>query len=401
MEVQNVSQTMGLTDYKNERLKQISKQIYSKVDKLQNPPKNLCDSVSKLICKLSVDAGFASGIHEILWCLLSAYYNNQTVILIPDWTKYFGRTPDVWERMFLSLFTTRSRENWNDIFQPLSTSCDYKDLPKDQLNAPERPNTVIDRKLMNELPKQFGSELMDILDGPNSWFHSQFVGYILRPQPRLEEFIKNFKKQINYRHPIVGIQVRRTDKISYGEALYYPISDYMVSVEDYFDKLELTQQVPQRLVYVASDDPSVLPQLIKQYPNYEFIGSTSNAKIAFSQTTRYSNESLWGILADVFLLSESDYIVCTFSSAICRLSYQLMRYKQLDASLQYRSLDVPFHYHHSLTPIRAVVYNHRPKSEEQWNLRIGDRLHERIRGRFTEWFDQSINGRVYDDIELV
>ncbi|CAG2173125.1 unnamed protein product [Oppiella nova] len=249
---------------------------------------------------------------------------------------------------------------------------------------------------MNQLPKQFGRDLMSLVDSPNSWFHSQFTGYIMRPQPRLQRFLNDFKKQINYRHPIVGIHVRRTDKLSYHEALYYPISDYMVSVKDYFHKLELTRQVSQRLVYVASDDPSVLPQLVKEYPNYEFIGSTSISKIAFSQTTRYSNESLWGVLADIFLLSETDYIVCTFSSTICRLSYELMRYKQLDASLQYRSLDVPFHYHHSLTPIRTAVYNHRSKSEDQWDLKIGDHLHERISGTHTEWFKQSVNGRGWD-----
>ncbi|CAG2176192.1 unnamed protein product [Oppiella nova] len=252
---------------------------------------------------------------------------------------------------------------------------------------------------MNQLPKEFGADLMSLVDSPNSWFHSQFTGYIMRPQPRLQRFLNKFKKQINYRHPIVGIQVRRTDKVSDREALYYPICDYMVSVKDYFDKLELTRQVSKRLVYVASDDPSVLPQFAKQYPNYEFIGSTSISKTAFSQTTRYSNESLWGVLADIFLLSETDYIVCTFSSAICRLSYELMRYKQLDASLQYRSLDVPFHYDFALTPIRTAVYNHRSKTSDEWDLRIGDHLHERLnenRPGWSEWFDQSINGRGWD-----
>jgi hypothetical protein len=102
-----------------------------------------------------------------------------------------------------------------------------------------------------------------------------------------------------------------------------------------------------------------------------------------------------------------------------------MRFTQRDASFQYRSLDVPFHYHHSLTPVRTAFYNHHAQSNDQWNLKIDDHLHERIRGRFTEWFDQAINGRgwdsyffasnsstqrfynlypiykVYDDIELV
>ena len=75
-----------------------------------------------------------------------------------------------------------------------------------------------------------------------------------------------------------------------------------------------------------------------------------------------------------------------------------MRFKQKDASFQYRSLDVPFHYHHSLTPVRTAFYNHLPKSDDQWRLKIGDHLYERIRiqNKKTEWFDQAINGRGWD-----
>lgn len=315
MEIEKASKSLQIDESKYWRLSKISNLIQSKINKLQNPPKELCSKVPKMVCKLHPDAGFASGIHEILWCLLSAYYKNQLVILIPDWTKYFSRTPDVWERLFLPFFT-RSREHWNDIFLPLSSTCNYTDLPSNQLHEIPRPNSVIARKLMNFLPKNIGPDLVDLLDNPNSWFHSQFVGYIMRSQPRLKEFIENFKREINYRHPIVGIQVRRSDKLTYAEALYYPLSDYMIYVKDYFDKLELTERVYQRLVYVASDDPSVLPKLVKEYPKYKFIGSTSIAEIAVSQTTRYSNASLWGVLSDIFILSESDYIVCTFSSAV-------------------------------------------------------------------------------------
>ena len=78
-----------------------------------------------------------------------------------------------------------------------------------------------------------------------------------------------------------------------------------------------------------------------------------------------------------------------------------MQYKQLDASFKYRSLDVPFHYHHSLTPIRTALYNQIPISKNQWLLKIGDQLHEKInrngnRVNKTEWFHQAINGRGWD-----
>ena len=409
--MERAAQSLFADHLKDSRLRAISEKIAFKIEHLQNPDQSICHLVPKLICTFGVDAGFASGIHEILWCMISAYHANRTVILIPDWTKYFGRYRDFWERTF-SL--SQTRENWNQIFKPLSSTCDYKSLPKDQLKAEEKPNNVIHRKLMNQLPKEFGKELISLVESPNSWFHSQFIGYILRPQPRLKQFLNRFKNTNDFKHPIVGIHVRRSDKL-FSEALYYPISDYMIHVKDFFDKLSLTVNNINRRVYVASDDPSVLIELKEKYPKYNFIGNSMISEIASKESTRYSNSSLWGVLTDVMMLSQTDYIVCTFSSAvssvtlilfiiligciickICRLSYQLMRFMRTDASFQYRSIDVPFHYHHSPTPVRTALYNHFPMSSDQWNLRIGDHLHERIRGRTTEWFDQSVNGRAWD-----
>jgi glycoprotein 6-alpha-L-fucosyltransferase len=90
----------------------------------------------------------------------------------------------------------------------------------------------------------------------------------------------------------------------------------MIHVKDFYDKLALTQKVDQRLVYIASDDPSVLSQFRAEYPGYEFIGNIEGSKSAEKHNTRYGNDSLWGALTDIYMLSETDYIVCTFSSAV-------------------------------------------------------------------------------------
>ncbi len=55
-----------------------------------------------------------------------------------------------------------------------------------------------------------------------------------------------------------------------------------------------------------------------------------------------------------------------------------MRYSRGDSSFSYRSLDVPFHYDHSLTPLRSAAYNHKSRSENEWNLKIGDKLYEKV-----------------------
>lgn len=74
-----------------------------------------------------------------------------------------------------------------------------------------------------------------------------------------------------------------------------------------------------------------------------------------------------------------------------------MQYYSGDASFKFRSLDVPFHYHHSLSPTRVAAYNHVAKSQNEWNLKIGDRMYEKLHPYYqTEWFLQAINGRGWD-----
>ena len=50
---------------------------------------------------------------------------------------------------------------------------------------------------------------------------------------------------------------------------------------------------------------------------YEFITDNSVSKMAESLRRRYSQDGLFGVILDVVMLSECDYIVCTFSSQVC------------------------------------------------------------------------------------
>ena len=61
-----------------------------------------------------------------------------------------------------------------------------------------------------------------------------------------------------------SIHVRRTDKLA-AEAAFHGIDEYMKYVAEYFDKLEMRQEVPVRKVFLASDDPTVLPEAKKKW----------------------------------------------------------------------------------------------------------------------------------------
>ena len=59
-----------------------------------------------------------------------------------------------------------------------------------------------------------------------------------------------------------------------------------------------------------------------RYPNYDVLGDPSLPKSA-GLSSRYSEDSLRGIIIDIYLLSLSDYLVCTFSS---QASYAISSY---------------------------------------------------------------------------
>jgi glycoprotein 6-alpha-L-fucosyltransferase len=304
---------------------------------------------------------------------------------------------------------------WGTFLKPLSSKCENDHILHSELEVVPNKNTVFERRLVNQLPKIFGPDLMKLIDSPVSWFHSQFIGFIMRPEPNFTNVLLDFKKSINFSHPIVGVQVRRTHRIP-GAIYHRP--DFMIHVKDYYEILELTQKINRRLVYISSDDPKVLNQFISEYPDYRFIGNIDGSKLVSNPETRYTKNSFKCILTDIYLLSETNYLVFLFSSGvslkkiknfrnislqlilflkICRLSYQLMRYSKGDESFSYRSLDVPYHYHHSLSPPRIATYNHKTNSHQQYKLKIGDRLYERFRPDYkTEWLDQAGEGRVWD-----
>ena len=55
--------------------------------------------------------------------------------------------------------------------------------------------------------------------------------------------------------------------------------------------------------------------ILCRYKNYEFISDQEISKSA-GLNSRYTENSLHGVVFDIQMLSESDYLVCTFSSQV-------------------------------------------------------------------------------------
>ncbi|EEC04309.1 hypothetical protein IscW_ISCW024155, partial [Ixodes scapularis] len=94
---------------------------------------------------------------------------------------------------------------------------------------------------------------------PFAWWYGQLMSYILRLQTTALKKISDFKTSSGYKHPIVGVHIRRTDK--HTEAAFHDVQEYMVQVEDYYAELSLTRRVEKKRVFVATDEPRVVDEI--------------------------------------------------------------------------------------------------------------------------------------------
>ena len=122
-------------------------------------------------------------------------------------------------------------------------------------------------------------------------------------------------------------QVYCLSKVLSKQFLRYQSLPFSIfQVEEYFQQLEirLGREMTTKRVYVATDDPKVLAECRKKFPEYEFLGDQAVAKSA-AVSSRYNLNSLRGIISDIYMLSQSEYIVCTFSSQVCRIAYEIQQ----------------------------------------------------------------------------
>merc|ERR1719264_897330 len=156
----------------------------------------------------------------------------------------------------------------------------------------EKENTPRPPFLPQAVPADLVERISRLHGDPIVWWVSQFLLYMLRPQPHLTDMLQSTVTGFGIERPMVGIHIRRTDKVG-TEAAFHPVEEYMKYVEEWFRHYELTHPLKTRRVYVASDDPKVLGQCRKKYPEIEFIGDQNVAKSA-AVSSRYTDSSLRG-----------------------------------------------------------------------------------------------------------
>ncbi|KAL1455011.1 hypothetical protein WDU94_009137 [Cyamophila willieti] len=363
--VKDLGSLQASDSFEGWRLKEsldLSDLVQRRLEYLQNPSD--CRTARKLVCNLNKGCGYGCQLHHVVYCFIVAYATQRTLIMKSKGWRY-------------------ARGGWEEVFEPVSKTCTSLEgasisswpghddtqvinLPVIDSISPRPPYLPL------SIPKDLEPRLSRLHGDPIVWWIGQILKYLFKPQPKTREFLNKYGEKINFQKPIVGIHIRRTDKVG-TEAAFHHVDEYMAGVEEYYKQLALTQTVNEKRVYVATDDPQVLTEIQEKYPQYKVLGDPSIALTA-SVGRRYSESSLMGIITDIHFLSNCDFLVCTFSSQICRVAYEYMNTMYPDASARYRSLDDIYYFGGQISRIHIAVLPHTPKDPSEMELVIGDRI---------------------------
>ncbi|XP_067011282.2 alpha-(1,6)-fucosyltransferase isoform X2 [Anabrus simplex] len=359
-DIKALSEADGYSAWREKEANDLSDLVQRRLQYLQNPPD--CSQARKLVCNLNKGCGYGCQLHHAVYCFMVAYGTQRTLILKSRGWRYH-------------------KAGWEEVFLPVSNTC-HDASGSSHSHWPGKPNTqVIDLPIIDSLsprspylplaiPADLAPRLTRLHGDPIVWWVGQFLKYLLRPQEATKTLLDEAQRRHGFERPIVGVHIRRTDKVG-TEAAFHPIEQYMSAVEEYFDLLEMRQPVPQRRVYLASDDPKVIVETKRKYPHYEILGDPVVAKTA-AVATRYSDSSLNGIIIDIHFLSMTDYLVCTFSSQVCRVAYEIMQTMYPDAADRFRSLDDIYYYGGQSAHNRIATIAHQSRSSSEMDLKVGD-----------------------------
>ncbi|XP_060584764.1 alpha-(1,6)-fucosyltransferase-like isoform X2 [Ruditapes philippinarum] len=296
---------------------------------LQNP-KN-CTAAKKIICKPNT-FGFGSGLHQVTLCLIVAYATHRTLILESKGWRYAAKG---WETVFLPI-STNCTSTMNNTVTHTTNLEKIKDKQAIQL-----PRLMLHVHPQNYFPFAIPDDLADRLERvhskPEIWWIGQFVDYLIRPNIDLKSYIHKQLDKLNIRRPIVGLHVRRTDKIN--EANYISLREYMKYADQWFNQ-HLINNTHTRYIFIATDEPNIIREAQQKYPNYTYVYHEDVINI--TKGVRYSTSSLKGVLLDVHTLVMCDFVICTMTSNVCRLVHELKESRDGTASERVLSLDVDY-----------------------------------------------------------
>ncbi|XP_052441865.1 alpha-(1,6)-fucosyltransferase-like [Carassius gibelio] len=382
-DLQDLSQADGAGDWRQKEARDLSSLVQNRISFLQNPQD--CSKARKLVCNINKGCGYGCQLHHVVYCFMIAYGTQRVLILESHNWRY---APKGWETVFRAVSDTctdrsgASSGHWSG--EAHDRDVQVVELPIVDSLHPRPPYLPL------AIPEDLAPRLQRLHGDPSVWWVSQFVKYLVRPQAWLEKEIQETCGKLGFKHPIIGVHVRRTDKVG-TEAAFHPIEEYMVHVEEQYQYMAQRGSVDKKRVYLATDDPSLLQEAKIKYPDYEFISDNSISWSA-SLHNRYTENSLRGVILDIHFLSQTDFLVCTFSSQVCRVAYEIMQTLHPDASAFFRSLDDIYYFGGQNAHNQIAIYPHQARTAEDIPLEPGDVIG--VAGNHWDGYSKGVNRKL-------
>nr|XP_045593700.1 alpha-(1,6)-fucosyltransferase-like isoform X1 [Procambarus clarkii] len=359
-DLRQLSEEDGWSSWREREARALSELVQRRLHRLQNPPD--CATAKKLVCSINHSCGLGCELHHLICCFMAAYGTHRTIVInSPAWSY--------------------SKSGWKDVFLPLSETCtSFSSDNTTDWPGREDSKTVlfigVDTQPKPEymplaVPSDISERVVRLYGDPAAWWLGQFVKYVFKLQPHMQEIISREEKSINFQHPIVGVHVRRTDKIL--ENGYHDLKEYMEQVEEYFDGLQIFNPNVTRRIYLASDEPAVYKEAKEKYPQYEILYHKKNVEVV-NNANRFTGASLRDFIVDIYFLSRTDYIVVTFLSNVGRLVYEVMHALGPDASSRFYSLDTPFLFVNQRDSFVKARFFHKSHRNEDVSVHPGQTL---------------------------
>ncbi|XP_052774805.1 alpha-(1,6)-fucosyltransferase-like [Mya arenaria] len=311
-----------------------------------------CNSTKTLTCLHVYGTGFGSFVHRNVFCLAAAIFSRRTMVINERSLKYFENHTHVYFPLKnlsnVHCLKRKSRRIFSD-----SDFAKHESLEDVSLRAVE--TSIVDPL---EIPAPFVNQIGIFHSYPPA-FWIGLLSNMLFEEDIFEKQLLKYMNILKFTSPIVGVHIRRTDKIQQHEARFHTLSEYIFHVANWYDAYEAVHGFTQRTVFLASDSPDVFEEAVKEYPNYTFIFNNQTLPTADSEDHKSMEElPLHGIVFDIQLLSRCEFIVCTMSSNVCRLAYELMQLHHGDASEKVVSLDIDYYFFKHLPRMYTAIIAH-------------------------------------------
>ncbi len=216
VDIEKLPEVDGFADWRAQENRDLSELVQKRLKTLQNPDD--CSKARRLVCNLNKGCGYGCQIHHAIYCFLVAYGTERTLVLKSKGWRY-------------------NRNGFEDVFLPLSETCTGMSGASKQHWPASEDSLIVEIPIVDSInprpkylppaiPKDLADRIMRIHGDPIVWWISQFLKYFLRPQPSTAQLLKDFEKDMGLEKPMVGIHIRRTDKVG-TEAAFHPVEEYM------------------------------------------------------------------------------------------------------------------------------------------------------------------------------